>query len=246
MPVVKGQSGNPDGRPFGACNSNTPAAEALFQARAEEVVNFAVEKALAGNLGALRACLDRLLPPRPDRPVPFVLPPTVSAADTERAVADIRAAIGTGEITPREALALLQIVEKSVRIVAAARLAQRRVEQETAAEGAADPGASEPHCNQQPPKETMKYNEPPRSANGAAEVGSHGEEQRTERTMKYNEPLELDCTPVVRHETMDRVHSPLRKPVVGQSFAAASLPRIRRVVDRPAPSGGGDDCRPLQ
>jgi Family of unknown function (DUF5681) len=187
MPFVKGQSGNPDGRPLGARNSKTLAAEALLQARAEEVVNFAVEKALAGNPGALRACMDRLLPPRRDRPVPFVLPPTVSAADTERAVADIGAGVGTGEITPREALMLLQIVEKSVRIVAAARLAQQRIDRETATAGAVDPAASEPHCNQQPAKETMKYNEPPRSANGAAEIGSHGGEQRTERTMKYNE-----------------------------------------------------------
>jgi hypothetical protein len=178
MPFVKGQSGNPAGRPLGARNKETLAIEARLEARAAEIVDVAIGRAVRGDTPALRMCLDRILPRRRDRPVPFVLPPVVGAAAAERAVEDITAAVGTGELTIPEALGLLQIVEKSARIVAAARAAPQADIREAAvpraeAVGTAEPARSGSRGDRQTAEETIKYNEPPGAANGAAESGPH-------------------------------------------------------------------------
>ena len=101
MPYVKGQSGNPAGRPPGARNKATLALEERLEARAGEIVDVAVRRALLGDTVSLRMCLDRILPRGRDRPVPFVLPPLVGTDAAERAVEGIRVAIGTGELTKK-------------------------------------------------------------------------------------------------------------------------------------------------
>ena len=59
---IKGQSGNPAGRPKGAKNKTTLAAESLLKDHAEEITQKVIELALAGDLIALKMCLDRVLP----------------------------------------------------------------------------------------------------------------------------------------------------------------------------------------
>ena len=70
----KGQSGNPSGRPRGARNKTTLAVEALLDGEAEVLTRKAIERAKDGDSVALRLCLERILPPRKDRPVSFALP----------------------------------------------------------------------------------------------------------------------------------------------------------------------------
>ncbi len=71
----KGQSGNPNGRPRGARNKSTIAAERLFGERAEELTNVAIELAAKEkNVAALRLCMDRIYPKGRERPTPFDLP----------------------------------------------------------------------------------------------------------------------------------------------------------------------------
>jgi hypothetical protein len=72
---VKGQSGNPSGRPKGARNTTTVAVETLLDGQAQALTQKAIDLALAGDITALRLCLDRILPVRKDRPVTFDLPP---------------------------------------------------------------------------------------------------------------------------------------------------------------------------
>jgi len=69
-----GQSGNPGGRPKGALNKATLATQALLEGEAEALTRKVVELAKSGNPMALRLCLERLLPPRRDRPIIFALP----------------------------------------------------------------------------------------------------------------------------------------------------------------------------
>ncbi len=69
-----GQSGNPSGRPRGSLNRTTLAAQTLLDGEAEKLTRKAVEMALAGDPAALRICIDRVLPPRRDRPVSIYLP----------------------------------------------------------------------------------------------------------------------------------------------------------------------------
>src|SRR6476469_4946603 len=84
-PFQKGQSGNPRGRPLGARNRATQAIEALLDGEAQALTRKAIEMALGGDMVAMRLCLDRLAPPRRDRPVPFSLPKIETAADAKAA-----------------------------------------------------------------------------------------------------------------------------------------------------------------
>lgn len=66
-PFVKGQSGNPAGRPKGARNKATIIAEQLLDGEAEALFRKAIELAKGGSENLLKACMDRILPVR--RPV---------------------------------------------------------------------------------------------------------------------------------------------------------------------------------
>ena len=81
MQFQKGQSGNPAGRPRGARNRQTIAAEKLFADDAEVLARVAIDLAKAGDMAALRLCLDRICAPHRHRPTPFDLPQLGVAAD---------------------------------------------------------------------------------------------------------------------------------------------------------------------
>src|SRR5690348_15838512 len=70
----KGRSGNPRGRAAGTRNKATQAAEQLLEGEAEALTRRAVELALEGEAGALRLCLERIIPPRRARPVKLGVP----------------------------------------------------------------------------------------------------------------------------------------------------------------------------
>ena len=59
-----GQSGNPAGRPKGACHRTTLAIEALLDGEGEAITRKAIEAAKAGDMVAIRLVLDRICPPR--------------------------------------------------------------------------------------------------------------------------------------------------------------------------------------
>jgi Family of unknown function (DUF5681) len=110
-PFVKGQSGCPAGKPKGARHRTTLAAEALLDGEAEALTRKVIELALSGDSTALRLCLDRILPPRRERPVRFALPLLEGAGDAVAAMAAITAAVAAGEISPGEATELSRLVQ---------------------------------------------------------------------------------------------------------------------------------------
>jgi hypothetical protein len=112
-----GESGNPDGRPTGARNKATETAEMLLDGEAEALTRKALELALDGETRALRMCLDRVIPPRRQRPVQLAMPPVTSAADLGGAMAAITNAAARGMITAGEAAELARVVEIFVRAV---------------------------------------------------------------------------------------------------------------------------------
>jgi hypothetical protein len=116
---VKGQSGNPAGRPPGCRNHATRTAEALLDGEAEALTRKAVSLALDGDASALRLCLDRVIAPRRDRPVQFVLPPIAGVADVANAMAAITAAVAEGAMTPGEGAEVAKVVDAYVRAVEA-------------------------------------------------------------------------------------------------------------------------------
>src|SRR6516225_582788 len=99
----KGRSGNPAGRPRGSRNSATRACETLLEGQAEALTQKAVDMALAGDTVALKICIDRIFPPRKDRPVTFPLPPINTARDAADIAAAVAEAVAAGHVTPSEA-----------------------------------------------------------------------------------------------------------------------------------------------
>ena len=69
-----GQSGNPAGRRWGSRNRTTLAAATLLDAEALGLTRRAIEAAVAGDMLAMKLCLERVLPRCHERPVTFSLP----------------------------------------------------------------------------------------------------------------------------------------------------------------------------
>jgi len=113
----KGQSGNPNGRPPGVRNKATETAELLLDGEAAALTRRALELALEGEPRALRLCLERIIPPRRQRPVQLDLAPVRSVADLGSAMAGITTAAASGAITPGEAAELARVIEIFVRAV---------------------------------------------------------------------------------------------------------------------------------
>ena len=106
-----GQSGNPKGRPQGSRHKTTFAIDELLDGDAEAITRKAIEMAKAGDTVALRLCMDRLAPPRRDRPVTFALPKLYTAADAKQALAALIEAVAAGELTPFEAGELSKLID---------------------------------------------------------------------------------------------------------------------------------------
>ena len=117
MPFEKGESGNPAGRPRGARNRATVLMQNLLAGDAEAIGRKAIELAIAGDLAAIRLCMDRLAPVRRDEPVAFELPPIEKPADLVPATASIVAAVAAGELTPSQAAELSKVIDVHVRAI---------------------------------------------------------------------------------------------------------------------------------
>jgi hypothetical protein len=100
---AKGFSANPAGKPKGTRHNATRLAEALIDGRAKELVDKAVDMALAGDPTAMRIVMDRLCPPRRECTVSLDMPSIQSAADLITAAAALTDATAAGDITPSEA-----------------------------------------------------------------------------------------------------------------------------------------------
>jgi hypothetical protein len=124
-PFAPGKSGNPNGRPRGSRNATTLALESLLDGQASALTQKAIDLALTGDMAALRICLDRILPPRKDRPVTFDFPVITTAAEAAVTMAAVLAAVSSGQITPSEASDVGKLVESYVKAVETADLSAR-------------------------------------------------------------------------------------------------------------------------
>lgn len=108
----KGQSGNPAGRPKGSLNQTTLACQELLEGEAEAITRKAVEKALAGDLTAIRLCLERIIPPRKERPIFIDLPKMAKDTDMKQFTEALLEAVKNGNLTINEAQGIIDIGNK--------------------------------------------------------------------------------------------------------------------------------------
>jgi hypothetical protein len=101
------------------------ALEALLDGEAEAITRKAVEMALDGDTTAMRLCMDRILPPRKERPIMFAMPKMETAADAVNASAALVDAVAAGDITPGEAGELSKLVEGFTKAVELHEIQQR-------------------------------------------------------------------------------------------------------------------------
>ena len=106
----KGKSGNPSGRPKGLKDKRAALRE-LLQPHAAQLVKKAVALALAGDVQALRLCLERLIPPVKEASLRIALPKISDAPSCASAQAMLIAAVATGELLPGEGETLSGLVE---------------------------------------------------------------------------------------------------------------------------------------
>ncbi|GEP59645.1 DUF5681 domain-containing protein [Reyranella soli] len=120
-----GRSGNPRGKPKGARNHATRAAEALLEGEANALTRKAIDSALAGDVMALRLCMERILPARKSRLVNFELPAVKSATDLPAALAALIEAIAQGNLSPDEATPIAALLDAQRRAIETTELEKR-------------------------------------------------------------------------------------------------------------------------
>ena len=120
---IKGQSGNPQGRPKGSGLSAQ--LRAAIEQDAPSIIKAMIEQAKAGDIQAAKTLLDRVLPALKPESQAIHLPELV-AADTmaEKARAAIDAA-GAGAVSPSAASDLVAAIAGLARVVETTELQQR-------------------------------------------------------------------------------------------------------------------------
>jgi hypothetical protein len=103
------------------------------QQKPEEITRKCVELAKAGDVTAIRLCLERLCPVRKAR-VKFPMPMPETLADLPQTVAAIVKAVADGTLAPEEGAAAASVVEAWRRAVDLAEIEARLRQVETAIE----------------------------------------------------------------------------------------------------------------
>jgi hypothetical protein len=99
--------------------------EKMMSDGGEGVVNAVVEAAKGGDMQAARIILDRICPPRKERPISCKLPKLEDPSDLIAGISAIMAAVANGELTPGEGQALASLIEAQRRTLETEDIEQR-------------------------------------------------------------------------------------------------------------------------
>ena len=113
------------GKPKGARHKVTQAVEALLEGQAAELTKTAIDKALEGDMTALRLCMERIAPARKDSPVQFDVPLVKSASDAVVAAQAVLGAVAGGQITPLEGTTVMGLIDHYRRVLETSEIEER-------------------------------------------------------------------------------------------------------------------------
>ena len=116
MRFQPGKSGNPAGRPPGALNKQTLAAQEAMIERAQELIDSIIDRAKIGDSGAMRAAMERLVPTGRNRRVAIDLPVIKTPEDAELALSVVTDELSAGNLTINEASALVNLIDRMLRV----------------------------------------------------------------------------------------------------------------------------------
>ena len=123
----RGVSGNPRGRQAGSRNKATILLEKMMADDGEGVVNAVLEAAKGGDMQAARIILDRICPPRKERPISCKLPKLEDTSDLVAGISALIGAVANGELTPGEGQALASLIEAQRRTLETEDIEQRLI-----------------------------------------------------------------------------------------------------------------------
>jgi len=109
MTFQSGQSGNPNGRPRGAQSKRTQLAK-LLEPHAEDLVAKTIELALAGDVNALRLCIERLIPKIQRESINISLPKKLDQRNLFKLRSEILQAALDGRISLEDAERLKRLI----------------------------------------------------------------------------------------------------------------------------------------
>lgn len=116
--------GNP-GRPAGSRNKSTIAFESLLEGQYEALTQKMVSLALEGDIGALKYCLDKIIPLKRGISIKLNLPKVKTAKDIVNSSCAVIDLLAAGEISPSDAAEFLVVLNAHLKIVSAANLDER-------------------------------------------------------------------------------------------------------------------------
>lgn len=111
-PWIKGQSGNPAGRPPKRAHVAAYVANSLINRQTVPLTRKQIELALAGDKAMLRLCHDSIAPPRAEAPIDLQLPRIDNRADVRAAMKAVADAAMRGTIASAQSLRLLRMLRE--------------------------------------------------------------------------------------------------------------------------------------
>jgi hypothetical protein len=109
-PWVKGQSGNPAGRPPKRAHAAHYVARSLIGRKAVPLTRKQIDLALAGDKTMLRLCQQSIMPPRREAPIDLQLPPITERGDLKAMMMAVADAAARGTIASAQAGALVRML----------------------------------------------------------------------------------------------------------------------------------------
>jgi hypothetical protein len=89
------------------------------------LVRKAIDLAKAGDMAAIRLCVERLVPRRAEPHIEFEMPPIAEPKDAIGVLSRIMEGVGRGELTASEASSLVSVVQASLKAIEVLNLDER-------------------------------------------------------------------------------------------------------------------------